>query len=82
MALNRTNYATAAVMGCQMLSGFFIRYELGQKGDLDRGKVRGFQDRQSCQKVVPVTNLVPTSVLDCGARVFGSAKSGYFLRVH
>jgi hypothetical protein len=31
MRLNRRNYATAAVIGCQMLSGFFTRHQLGKK---------------------------------------------------
>jgi hypothetical protein len=67
MRLNRRNYATAAVIGCQMLSGFFTRHELGEKGDLDPGKVRGYQDGQSCQIAfpgVPLTNPVPTATLD------------------
>jgi hypothetical protein len=67
MRLNRRNYATAAVIGCQMLSGFFTRHELGKKAIWTLARFAASKTGKVARRSfpgVPLTDPVLTATLD------------------
>jgi hypothetical protein len=63
----------AALLGCQMLSGFFSRYDPGKEAIRTLAGFRPSKTGQSCQQAVfrRATNLCLPRHWIGGARVFG-----------